>query len=159
MDKHWFVVRDTTVKTERLLTLVPRTARCPIRPSHATRKTLLQLFLALQHPYIYPVLDLDFWENCGQSYALTVLPFNSKGSLKDLIYRPITKQLQSKRRSRWQDDWSHKYGQKSAGLPISQVQRLGRQILEALLFLRDRGFPPCGHLHSGNIILQNGVAR
>lgn len=42
---------------------------------------------------------------------------------------------------------------------MSQVQRLGRQILEALLFLRERGFPAHGHLHSGNVILQNGVAR
>ncbi|XP_046405497.1 slowpoke-binding protein isoform X3 [Ischnura elegans] len=148
MDKHWFVVRDTSVKTERMLTLMPRSQRSPLRASRDTRRTLLELFLALQHPYIYPILDVDFWESGGQSYALTVLPFNSKGSLKDLIYR-----------SRWQDDWGHKYGQKSAGLPLSQVQRLGRQILEALLFLRDRGFPPCGHLHSGNIILQNGVAR
>lgn len=39
------------------------------------------------------------------------------------------------------------------------MQRLGRQILEALLFLRERGFPAHGHLHSGNVILQNGVAR
>jgi PX domain-containing protein kinase-like protein len=52
-----------------------------------------------------------------------------------------------------------KYGEKSAGLPLSQVQRLGRQILEALVFLKERGFTPYGHLHSGNIILQNGVAR
>ena len=48
---------------------------------------------------------------------------------------------------------------KAAGLPMSQVQRLGRQILEALLFLRDRGIPSHGHLHSGNVIIQNGVAR
>lgn len=42
---------------------------------------------------------------------------------------------------------------------MSQVQRLGRQILEALLFLKERGFPLHGHLHSGNVILQNGAAR
>lgn len=42
---------------------------------------------------------------------------------------------------------------------MTQVQRLGRQILEALLFLRERGFSSHGHLHSGNVILQNGVAR
>ncbi|KAK7867344.1 hypothetical protein R5R35_001119 [Gryllus longicercus] len=148
VDKHWFVVRDASVKTERLLTLVPRAAACPLACSPATRATILELFLALQHPYIYPVLDLDFREATGQSYVILVLPFNSKGSLKDLIYK-----------SRWQDDWSQKYGQRSEGLPVWQVQRLGRQILEALLFLKERGFPPCGHLHSGNVILQNGVAR
>ncbi|XP_063243866.1 slowpoke-binding protein isoform X2 [Bacillus rossius redtenbacheri] len=148
VDKHWFVVRDTSVKTERLLTLVPRGAGCPIRCDAGTRDTILGLFLALQHPYIYPVLDLDFRDVGSQTYVILVLPFNNKGSLKDLIYK-----------SRWQDDWGQKYGQRSAGLPLSQVQRLGRQILEALLFLKDRGFPPCGHVHSGNIILQNGVAR
>lgn len=42
---------------------------------------------------------------------------------------------------------------------LLQVQCLGRQILEALLFLRNRHFPPFHHLHSGNIIIQNGVAR
>jgi len=61
--------------------------------------------------------------------------------------------------SRWQDDWGQKYRQRSEGLPLLQVQRLGRQILEALLFLQEKGFPPFGHLHSGNVIIQNGVAR
>jgi PX domain-containing protein kinase-like protein len=42
---------------------------------------------------------------------------------------------------------------------MSQVQRLGRQILEALMFLRGRGITSHGHLHTGNVILQNGVAR
>lgn len=61
--------------------------------------------------------------------------------------------------SQWNESYGRKYFKKSVGLPISQVQRLGRQILEALLFLRDRGIPSHGHLHSGNVILQNGVAR
>nr|CAD7409058.1 unnamed protein product [Timema cristinae] len=148
VDKHWFVVRDTSIKTERLLTLVPRGPNCPIQCNPSTRDTILNLFLALQHPYIYPVLDLDFRDVATQTYVILVLPFNNKGSLKDLIYK-----------SKWQDDWGQKYSQRSAGLPLSQVQRLGRQVLEALLFLKDRGFPPCSHLHSGNIILQNGVAR
>ncbi|XP_023713698.1 slowpoke-binding protein isoform X2 [Cryptotermes secundus] len=148
VDKHWFVVRDTSMKTERLLTLVPLSPNCAIECNPSTRGTILELFLALQHPYIYPVLDLDFRDVSGQTFVVLVLPFNNKGSLKDLIYK-----------SRWQEDWRQKYGQRSAGLPVSQVQRLGRQILEALLFLKDRGFPPCSHLHSGNIILQNGVAR
>ncbi|XP_021933496.1 slowpoke-binding protein isoform X2 [Zootermopsis nevadensis] len=148
VDKHWFVVNDTSMKTERLLTLVPLSPNCAIECNANTRSTILELFLALQHPYIYPVLDLDFRDVSGQTYVILVLPFNNRGSLKDLIYK-----------SRWQDDWSQKYGQRSAGLPVSQVQRLGRQILEALVFLKNRGFPPCSHLHSGNIILQNGVAR
>lgn len=42
---------------------------------------------------------------------------------------------------------------------MSQIQRLGRQILEALLFLKEKKFPHDCNLHSGNVILQNGVAR
>ncbi|XP_046688905.1 slowpoke-binding protein [Homalodisca vitripennis] len=150
VDKHWFIVRDSSIKTERLLTLVPKSLNCPIKCDAETRQVILDLFLALQHPYIYPILDLEFREGAqvSQTFIVLVLPFNTKGSLKDLIYK-----------SSWQDDWCDKYGQRSEGLPLSQVQRLGRQILEALLFLKERGFPCCSHLHSGNVILQNGVAR
>jgi PX domain-containing protein kinase-like protein len=87
VDKHWFVVRDTSMKTERLLTLVPLSSNCAIECNPSTRGTILELFLALQHPYIYPVLDLDFRDVSGQTYVVLVLPFNSKGSLKDLIYK------------------------------------------------------------------------
>lgn len=68
-------------------------------------------------------------------------------------------QPQTPVQSQWNEPWSRKYTRKSTCLPLSQVQRLGRQILEALLFLRERGIPSHGHLHSGNVILQNGVAR
>lgn len=61
--------------------------------------------------------------------------------------------------SQWNEPWNRKYTRKSKGLPLPQIQRLGRQILEALLFLSEQGFPSHGHLHSGNIIVQNGVAR
>ena len=36
---------------------------------------------------------------------------------------------------------------------------MGRQVLEALVFLKERGFPTVIHLHSGNVLVQNGVAR
>eukprot|EP00102_Acyrthosiphon_pisum_P021391 XP_016658601.1 PREDICTED: slowpoke-binding protein [Acyrthosiphon pisum] len=151
VDKHWFVVRDGSVKTERLLTLVPKNPKSVLECTPDTRRTILDLFLTLQHPYIYPVLDVEFVEGATDpetTFITLVLPFNSKGSLKDLIYK-----------SCWHDDWSDKYGQRSEGLPLSQIQRLGRQILEALLFLKERKFPHDCNLHSGNVILQNGVAR
>ncbi|KAA0201182.1 hypothetical protein HAZT_HAZT006979 [Hyalella azteca] len=148
IDKNWFSVRDTIVKTERLMTLQPHDPIAPVPILPGTREALIELFQALQHPYIYPVLDLDFATVSSHSYIVIIQPTNPKGTLKDLIYR-----------SHWQQDWAEKYHQRASGLPLKQVQRLGRQILEALLFLQDRGFPPCGHIHSGNIVLQNGVAR
>ncbi|KAK3865179.1 hypothetical protein Pcinc_029196 [Petrolisthes cinctipes] len=148
IDKNWFIIRDSSVKTDRLMTLQPYDEHCPISVTHGTREALVELFQALHHPYIYPVLDVDFANISSHTYVITIIPHNTKGTLKDLIYR-----------SHWQDDWVEKYQQRASGLPVSQVQRLGRQVLEALLFLQDRGFPPCGHLHSGNVVLQNGVAR
>ncbi|XP_038222490.1 slowpoke-binding protein isoform X2 [Zerene cesonia] len=143
-NKHWFAIHDNSIKTERLLTLVPLTNKCPIEPNDRTQSLIMELFRALHHPYIYPVLDLEM---CN-GHALAVLPFNSKGSLKDLLYK-----------STWSDEYLKKYTTVGTGLPASQVARFGRQILEGLLFLKDKGFPPFRHLHSGNVIIQNGVAR
>ena len=59
----------------------------------------------------------------------------------------------------WNEDWSQKYTAQGRDLPLPQIQQMGRQILEALVFLKERGFPTVTHLHSGNVIVQNGVAR
>ncbi|XP_016963554.1 uncharacterized protein LOC108033640 isoform X4 [Drosophila biarmipes] len=150
--KNWFLVTDASVRTDRLLTLLPLPPDCvafeDLPPNESAREILMELLGSLHHPYIYPVLDLGFLRNSSYDYACLVTPFNSRGSLKDLIYK-----------AQWNEPWARKYTRKPNGLPVSQVQRLGRQILEALLFLKERGFPLHGHLHSGNVILQNGAAR
>lgn len=56
-----------------------------------TRDIIIELFQSLQHPYIYPVLDFQFTESDnaldeGETHAVLVMPFNTEGSLKDLIY-------------------------------------------------------------------------
>jgi PX domain-containing protein kinase-like protein len=117
------------------------TSECP-------QSIFMELLGSLQHPYIYPILDLGFFHTENHHYLCLVTPFNTNGSLKDLIYK-----------SQWSDPYAAKYNKRSFCLPLSQIQRLGRQILEALLFLKDRGILLHGHLHSGNVILQNGVAR
>ncbi|XP_067624042.1 serine-rich adhesin for platelets [Eurosta solidaginis] len=150
--KNWFLVTDATVRTDRLLTLLQLPTDCVAfedLPSNENPKPMLmELLGSLHHPYIYPILDLGFLQLNSSNFACLVTPFNSRGSLKDLIYR-----------AQWNEPWARKYTRKPNGLPVSQVQRLGRQILEALLFLKERGFPLHGHLHSGNVILQNGAAR
>ncbi|XP_026733230.1 slowpoke-binding protein [Trichoplusia ni] len=144
LNKHWFAIHDNSIKTDRLLTLMPLTSKCPIEQGDRSKGLIMELFRALHHPYIYPVLDLEL---CN-GHALTVLPFNARGSLKDLIYK-----------STWNDEYSRKYGTAGTGLPAWQVARFGRQMLEGLLFLKEKGFPPFRHLHSGNVVVQNGVAR
>ncbi|KAG5675994.1 hypothetical protein PVAND_005850 [Polypedilum vanderplanki] len=133
-NKHWFLLNDSTIKTDRLMTLIPLPPNCV-----CLRGTAI-IRMSTRH--------LGFHNTETQHFACLVTPFNPRGSLKDLIYK-----------SQWNEPYNRKYTKKSCGLPISQVQRLGRQVLEALLFLRDRGIPSHGNLHSGNVILQNGVAR
>ncbi|CAG9773920.1 unnamed protein product [Ceutorhynchus assimilis] len=143
-EKNWFTVHDRSLGAERLLTLVPLPSTCPITPCPETRDTLLELFRGLQHPYILPVLDIDFWKEG----AVIVSPLNPTGSLRDLIYGSF-----------WQEDCDKKYSARGEGLSLRTIQCLGRQIVEALMFLRSKQFPPIYHLHSGNVIIQNGVAR
>ncbi|XP_055916099.1 slowpoke-binding protein isoform X2 [Eupeodes corollae] len=150
--KNWFLINDSSVRTDRLMTLLPLPPDCvaldELPPCESPKGILMELLGSLHHPYIYPVLDLGFLRTSSINYACLVTPFNSRGSLKDLIYK-----------AQWNEPWNRKYTRKPNGLPATQVQRLGRQILEALLFLKERGFPLHGHLHSGNVILQNGAAR
>ncbi|CAL7948049.1 unnamed protein product [Xylocopa violacea] len=150
MDKYWFTVRDTSLKTDRLITLAPLSRNCSLSVSSLTKNILNDLFLALQHPYVCPIFDIDFLEFDSQNYVIVVQPI-SQGSLKDLIY--------GIERAGWTEDWSQKYGSRGKGLPLPQVQQMGRQVLEALVFLKERGFPVVTHLHSGNVLVQNGVAR
>ncbi|XP_045476792.1 slowpoke-binding protein isoform X2 [Harmonia axyridis] len=144
VDKHWFTVQDNVLGAERLLVLLPLPSTCPILPNENNKRNLLELFRGLQHPYIHPILDIEFWE----AGAGLVMPLNPDGSLRDLIYG-----------SPWQEEYSEKYHGRGEGLPLKTIQCLGRQILEGLLFLRNRDYPPFHHLHSGNVIIQNGVAR
>lgn len=85
MDKHWFIVRDTFLKTDRLITLAPLTKNCSLNITPMTKNVLNDLFLALQHPYICPIFDIDFLEYDNKNYVIVVQPI-SQGSLKDLIY-------------------------------------------------------------------------
>lgn len=152
-NKNWFLIQDNGVRTNRLMSMLQLpddcTALADLSPSDSPRTILMDVLGTLKHPYIYPVLDLGFLNTTtANTYITLVMPSNAKGSLKDLIYR-----------SQWNEPFVKKYSRKSLCLPVTQVQRLGRQILEALIFLKERGFVSHGHVHSGNIIIQNGVAR
>lgn len=89
MGKNWYLVRDCTTKTERLLTMTPVSDACAIKYNLQVRQALHELFLAIQHPYIYPVLDIDRKMIMEQDYVIAVVPFNEEGTLKDIIYQVI----------------------------------------------------------------------
>ncbi|KAF3829025.1 hypothetical protein GH733_003289 [Mirounga leonina] len=97
------------------------------------------------HPYIYRVT----FATANESSALLIRMFNDKGTLKDLIYKAKPK-----------DPFLKKYcnPKKIQGLELQQIKTYGRQILEVLKFLHDKGFP-YGHLHASNVMLDGDTCR
>jgi PX domain-containing protein kinase-like protein len=57
------------------------------------------------------------------------------------------------------DEYQNKYGTKGKGLPLGQINTFGLQILNGLMFLAEKGFPKFKQLHSGNVMVQDGVCR
>lgn len=108
--KHWFLLNDCAVsklislkrnliihrfisqiKTDRLMSLLPLPQNCvaleELPSSECPQGILMELLGSLQHPYIYPILDLGFFHTETHHYACLVMPFNPRGSLKDLLYK------------------------------------------------------------------------
>ena len=56
-------------------------------------------------------------------------------------------------------DWSSKYAARKKGLSEEEVALYGRQVLEAMDFLYSKGFPQIGHVHSGNVIVEEKCCR
>lgn len=77
------------IKTDRLMTLLPLPPNAleELPNSESPQGVLMELLGSLQHPYIYPTLDLGFYHHEIHHYACLVMPFNPRGSLKDLIYK------------------------------------------------------------------------
>lgn len=92
-DKNWFLINDTTVRTTRLMTWIPLPANCvaleELSTFNSPKGVLMELLGSLQHPYIYPVLDLGIFNSNQSHCACLVMPVNARGSLKDLIYKVI----------------------------------------------------------------------
>ncbi|XP_053326083.1 PX domain-containing protein kinase-like protein isoform X2 [Spea bombifrons] len=105
----------------------------------------IRLLPSLTHPYIYRVT----FATASESSALVIRPFSEKGTLKDLIYK-----------SKPKDPFLKKYcgPKKTPGLEPQQIKTYGRQILEALRFLHERGFP-YGHLHPANVVLDGDACK
>ncbi|XP_036593255.1 PX domain-containing protein kinase-like protein isoform X4 [Trichosurus vulpecula] len=106
---------------------------------------IIRLLPSCFHPYIYRVS----FATASESSALVIRAFNEKGTLKDLIYKAKPK-----------DPFLKKYcnPKKIQGLELQQIKTFGRQILEALKFLHEKGFP-YGHLHSSNVMLEGDTCQ
>lgn len=89
-----------------------------------------------------PVVDVDFIPE--RDVLVTFRRWSSKGSLKDFMHKTSPNGLYEK-----------KYAS-VAKLSPERIALFGRQILEGLIFMRERGYP-YGHLHSGNVIVEDGA--
>ena len=142
LGRHWFRVKDSLTKQENVLTITQVNSNILLPFSLSTRRTLKDLFSILKHPYIFPITDIDFI--IDQKLIILVQPLSHRGSLKDFIFQ-----------TRFTENYEDKYFYKSKGLINTQIRLFGRQILEALLFLESKGFPPHGHLMSSNVIMSD----
>ncbi|XP_056660271.1 PX domain-containing protein kinase-like protein isoform X6 [Monodelphis domestica] len=106
---------------------------------------LIRLLPSCSHPHIYRVT----FSTASESSALVIRTFNERGTLRDLIYKAKPK-----------EPFLRKYGspKKAQGLELAHIKAFGRQILEALKFLHDKGFP-YGHLHASNVMLEGDTCR
>ncbi|KAK3103603.1 hypothetical protein FSP39_020466 [Pinctada imbricata] len=107
--------------------------------------SVLKILPAIQHPNIYPVI----FATCSESGGMTIRPYHEKGTLRDVICKCKPK-----------GHYLKKYSNPKAttALDLTAIKIMGKQILETLKFLHEKGLPYC-HLHAGNVIVEDGSCR
>lgn len=106
---------------------------------------VLKNFGSVQHPYIVPIEYIASNDNG----ALVIRKFYKQGSLKDVLCAASPC-----------NPFLSKYGSPKgrAPLPLKELALYARQILEAIRFLHSKGLA-CGHVHCGNVLIVDGVAK
>lgn len=106
---------------------------------------VLKNFGSVQHPYIVPIEYISSNDNG----ALVIRKFYKQGSLKDVLCAASPC-----------NPFLSKYGSPKgrAPLPLKELALYARQILEAIRFLHSKGLA-CGHVHCGNVLIVDGVAK
>lgn len=132
----------TKSKERHLMTIVDKYPHSDIIATEKDKLALVSLLESLDHPYLYPVDDFDYFVPKGQAYVIRRVA--ERGSLKDLIYG-VKSPLHA---------WNDKYGRVTQGqlLGTQQCAVYGRQILDGLKALQTIGlrFP---HLATSNIMM------
>ncbi|XP_052278668.1 PX domain-containing protein kinase-like protein isoform X2 [Dreissena polymorpha] len=104
---------------------------------------LMNLLCDIKHPHIMsPSLSMS-----NESGGLVIRPFGEKGTLKDIICK-----------SKPKNHFLKKYATapvKITRMDLNAVRTFGRQILETLRLLHEKGLP-YGNLHTGNLVVIGG---
>uniref|UniRef100_A0A8C9R129 PX domain-containing protein kinase-like protein n=1 Tax=Scleropages formosus TaxID=113540 RepID=A0A8C9R129_SCLFO len=108
-------------------------------------QSAMKLLPTITNPYISPVT----FATTSESSALVIRVFSEKGTLRDHICKVKPK-----------EPFLKKYcnPKKIQGLELQQIRTYGRQILEVLKFLHDKGFP-YGHLHASNVLVEDETCK
>ncbi|XP_052780068.1 PX domain-containing protein kinase-like protein isoform X2 [Mya arenaria] len=103
---------------------------------------LMNVLCDIKHPNIVsPVLSTS-----NESGGLVIRPYGEKGTLKDIICKCKPK-----------GNFLKKYATapaKITRMDVPAIKQFGRQILETLNLLHEKGLPYC-HLHTGNLVVHN----
>ncbi|KAA0711991.1 PX domain-containing protein kinase-like protein [Triplophysa tibetana] len=97
----------------------------------------------------HPNISTASFATASESSALIIRVFSEKGTLRDHISKVKPK-----------EPFLKKYcnPKKIQGLELQPIRTYGRQILEALKFLHDKGFP-YGHLHASNVLVEENTCK
>ena len=138
------VETDGQKATKALVVVMRLPDSSPLAPdTEPGLRHLRQFLLGLDHPFVARTHDVT--PALDDSALALVRQYWPLGSLKDRLHRlanPLQPAVQ-------------KYAPSECGsqFPFTRVRLLGRQILEALRYLRSVGLP-CASVHSGNILMR-----
>ncbi|KAL4225971.1 hypothetical protein ACF0H5_013958 [Mactra antiquata] len=144
--KCWYKVYHARSEIGMLMTMESKPEKMPLSFTKLTYRNIKDMIDLLQHPFIFPLHSIEFMVD--QNMVVVMYPICKRGSLRDYIYQ-----------NNFSDSWSLKYKSKRKGLSITQIRCFGKQILVALLYMEEKGFPSHGHVHSGNIVVDTNSAR
>eukprot|EP01096_Ripella_sp_DP13-Kostka_P006590 TRINITY_DN2377_c0_g1_i1.p1 TRINITY_DN2377_c0_g1~~TRINITY_DN2377_c0_g1_i1.p1 ORF type:complete len:272 (-),score=84.63 TRINITY_DN2377_c0_g1_i1:239-1054(-) len=139
-DKFYFQVTDKSTKVLMSMSSKAEESKLPVNVT-SIRNDICDLLMNLKHSLIYPTRHAEFLQ--GRELLVIFRDLNSNGSLRDIIYdvKP-TLPTQEKYRPK-----------KNRPFKPQKIALYGRQIITALIYLKNLGFP-FGHLHSGNVIVK-----
>ncbi|EGC39227.1 hypothetical protein DICPUDRAFT_75243, partial [Dictyostelium purpureum] len=147
LDKEYFSILGNSlnkIENDRVMSMVPVSKQWPVPLStEVGRATFRSIIKSLEvHPFISVPLLVDIIPE--KNLAVSVRPFYSKGSLRDYIH-------QSKPKMPYADKYDTHFQ-----LNEKIISKFGKQILEALIFLKNNNFPYF-HLNASNVLLDDQV--
>ncbi|KAI1306018.1 Slowpoke-binding protein [Halotydeus destructor] len=161
--RSYLIIMDKQTRTKRLAIIDSLTNETPSNIEAAN-----ELLGELRHTYILPILYLDIF--AGQ-LATIVVPLTTEGTLAQLVQNMRQQVDLCSQATPTSTMVRSSFMSTSLIAPITgslvnlysiherQVRTLARQVLEAIVFLHDRGFRPFGQFCSGDVMIQNGTAR